>query len=102
MHSVGGTKQFWKRIKDVERPFNDLNIKEFGHISTRAKVARAGHKKAQLKLHDNFSDVSLKGSVKTLQKWVSFLCKAERKFLVQKPNATLCYKVISAQNFSIL
>lgn len=48
VHSVEGTKQFRKELKMLKGPLNDLNKKQFGHISTRLK-------EAQLKFHDNFS-----------------------------------------------
>ncbi|KAI5658607.1 hypothetical protein M9H77_27400 [Catharanthus roseus] len=59
---IVGRKQFalCRKLKLLKSPLKSLNKKHFGHISTKADLAREGLKMAQSSLYDNPQDITLR------------------------------------------
>lgn len=82
----GGTKQFilCNKLSKLKGVSKELNIKPFGHISTRANKAKNEFEVAQLQLDNQPMNENFQHMVAKLRKIVVGLCEAERSFYYQK------------------
>lgn len=69
-HAIFWTKQFnlCKKLQHLKGALRKLNEKHFGHISSRAEVAKINLKAAQLELHGLSFNIQLQSKVKQLRK----------------------------------
>lgn len=92
--SAYGTKQFilCKKLQKLKSTLKDLNAKHFGHISTRAKLAKLELEDSQKMLHDQPTCLEYQILVADLRKKVMDLCEAERSFYYQQAKCNFIIK----------
>ncbi|XP_022849889.1 uncharacterized protein LOC111371978 [Olea europaea var. sylvestris] len=83
---IRGTKQFslCKKLQRLKGVLKELNVKHFGHISSRAEVAKKALVESQLVLHDDPTNLHLQNEVARLRKEAINLSEAERSFYFQQ------------------
>ncbi|CAH9115366.1 unnamed protein product [Cuscuta europaea] len=87
---IEGTAQFSmvRKLKLLKRPLKNLNTKEFGHISNKAKMAKEEFKRLHKLVLQHPLDESLQCQLEEVTKRARFLSEAECNFFQQKAKAT--------------
>lgn len=85
-HFVRGTKQFvlTTKLKALKGPLKNLNIKDFSHISSRAKQANLDFQQALHHLDVTTAGDPERANLKLLREKAMFFSEAERQFFCQK------------------